>query len=95
MIEWETRGEGSLSHQFHRLTESEVDDVSIPATSGVHEFEIAGEKVYTWVLHTPMISSRPLRALPVVYRTREDAETHGEIWATRDREIFYAERSSS
>ncbi len=89
-IDWQTRGEGARAHRYHRLTEAEARAAELPDAPGVYELEAAGVPVWTWAVHTPAAPGRPLRYLPVVYASREDAETHGEAWATRDREVYYA-----
>ena len=89
-IDWQNRGEGPHAHRYHRLTEAQARAAELPGAPGVFEIAVDGEAVYTWAVHTPAAPGRPLRYLPVVYATRADAETFGEVWATRDREVYYA-----
>lgn len=90
-ITWQTRGEGRHAHRFHRLTDAQAKAATVPEAPGVHELVVDGETVYTWAVNTPAMQGRPLRLLPVVYATRDDAEAHGDAWATRDRSVYFDE----
>lgn len=90
-INWQTRGEGPHAHRYHRLAEAQARAAELPDAPGVYELAVDGEAVYTWAVHTPAAPGRPLRYLPVVYAARVDAETFGEVWATRDRGVYWAQ----
>ena len=90
-IDWQTRGEGRFAHRYHRLTAEQAAAAVVPDATGVHELTVDGETVYTWALHTPALQARPLLLLPVVYATRDDAEAHGDAWATRDRDVYWSQ----
>lgn len=88
-ITWQTRGEGRFAHRFHRLTAEQAAAAVVPDATGVHELTVDGDVAFGVASHTNRQFRRPLLWGPVVYATLEEAETHGEIWLTRDRDAFY------
>lgn len=90
-IDWQTRGDGARAHRFHPLTPDQAAAAVVPATPGVCELEVDGERVYGFAAHSPALRGRPLRLSPVVYASAAAAEQHAEAWLTRDRDTFYAE----
>lgn len=88
-IDWQTRGEGRFAHRYHALTDAQASAIAAPTATGVHELIVDGDVAFGVASHTNRQFRRPLLWGPVVYATLDDAETHGEIWLTRDRDAFY------